>query len=74
MIRGVPQIDTIENDRGRERPATDDEQARGLECPECGCRHFYVLSTRQGATFILRRRECRNCGKRVTTRETTIKK
>ncbi|HPD29062.1 MAG TPA: hypothetical protein PLL20_03640 [Phycisphaerae bacterium] len=43
---------------------------RGLECPRCGCRHFHVLYTR--ATIggrILRRRECRYCGRRVTTYE-----
>jgi transcriptional regulator NrdR family protein len=43
---------------------------RGLECPSCGCRHFEVLYTR--ATFmgtIRRRRQCRHCGRRVTTSE-----
>lgn len=43
---------------------------RGLECPRCGCRHFHILYTR--ATVggrILRRRECRHCGRRLTTYE-----
>jgi len=43
---------------------------RGLECRKCGCKQFYVLYTR--ATVggrILRRRECRHCGRRVTTYE-----
>lgn len=42
----------------------------GLECPRCGCRHFYVLYTRavQGGR-IRRRRECRHCGRRLTTHE-----
>ncbi len=46
-------------------------QARpgGLECPECGCRHFRVVKTRRGDGVVLRRRECRHCGRRVTTIE-----
>jgi hypothetical protein len=43
---------------------------RGLECRYCGCKHFRVVYTRPtwGAR-IMRRRECRNCGKRLTTWE-----
>jgi hypothetical protein len=41
---------------------------RGLECPRCGCRHFHVLYTRAAiGGRILRRRECRHCGRRQTT-------
>lgn len=47
------------------------QDQRGLVCRQCGCRHFRVLYTRRAAGGrILRRRECRNCGRRVTTRET----
>ena len=43
---------------------------RGLECPRCGCRHFHVLYTRAAiGGRILRRRECRHCGRRLTTYE-----
>ena len=43
---------------------------RGLECPRCGCRHFHVLYTRAAiGGRILRRRECRYCGRRMTTYE-----
>jgi len=43
----------------------------GLSCPECGCRHLFVLYTRaRGGGRILRRRECRNCGRRISTYET----
>jgi transcriptional regulator NrdR family protein len=48
---------------------------RGLVCPRCGCRHFEVVYTR--ASFgakIIRRRECRHCGKRITTWEKEIGK
>jgi len=45
-------------------------EKRGLECPRCGCRHFRVLYTRRAiGGRILRRRECRHCGRRMTTHE-----
>lgn len=44
--------------------------AVGLECRKCGCRHFEVVYTRPIARGkILRRRECRHCGRRITTTE-----
>ena len=43
---------------------------RGIACPHCGCRHLPVLYTRRvPGKSIMRVRECRNCGKRVRTRE-----
>jgi len=46
------------------------QEKRGIECPSCGCQHFRVLSTRRSfGERILRRRECRHCGRRVTTYE-----
>jgi len=55
-------------------------EKRGIECPRCGCRHFRVLylsacghaqagTRRAWGGRILRRRECRHCGRRVTTQE-----
>ena len=47
-----------------------EESKRGLECRYCGCRHFYVVYTRRASGGkLIRRRECRNCGKRMTTVE-----
>ena len=47
-------------------------QRRGLECPRCGCAHFRVLYTRRAlGGRLLRRRECRHCGRRITTYEHT---
>jgi len=46
------------------------EDKRGLECRYCGCRHFRVIYTRPTwGKRIMRRRECRHCGKRMTTWE-----
>ena len=43
---------------------------RGLACRACGCRHFRVIYTRPAwGGRIVRRRECRHCGKRMTTWE-----
>jgi len=43
---------------------------RGLVCRDCGCAHFRVLYTRRTwGGRLLRRRECRYCGRRVTTYE-----
>lgn len=43
---------------------------RGLECRHCGCKHFRVLYTRRGSgSKLIRRRQCRHCGKRMTTWE-----
>jgi len=51
------------------RPA----EKRGLECPKCGCRHFFVIYTRPVAGGrLMRRRECRHCARRITTYETSL--
>lgn len=50
-------------------PSTD---VRGLECPECGCRHFYVIYTRRRQDRIVRRRQCRHCGRLVLSVERLI--
>ncbi|MHC4981857.1 MAG: NrdR family transcriptional regulator [Planctomycetota bacterium] len=42
-------------------------------CHYCGCRHFRVIYTRRGwGGKLIRRRECRHCGKRMTTWECPI--
>ncbi len=46
---------------------------RGLECPRCGCRHFFTTHTeplRDGR--IRRRRLCRYCGRRIVTYEAVL--
>lgn len=45
----------------------------GIECPKCGCRHFRVLYTRPiPKSKIMRKRECRDCGRRVVTYESPV--
>jgi len=45
---------------------------KGLVCRHCGCRHFRVIYTRRAwGGRIMRRRECRYCGRRMTTYEQT---
>lgn len=47
--------------------------ARGLECTSCGCKRFRVIYTRPASGGrLLRRRECRLCGKRLLTWEKAI--
>lgn len=45
---------------------------KGLECPKCGCMHFEVLQTIRQPKRIVRRRQCRHCGRRVTTNEKIV--
>ena len=45
---------------------------RGIQCRRCGCRHFFVVYTRPRVGKILRRKECRHCGTRMTTWEHAI--
>jgi len=45
--------------------------AIGLTCPRCGCADLRVLNTRSSHGRIVRYRQCRHCGKRVTTYEVT---
>jgi len=47
-----------------------DAEPKGLACPQCGCRHFFVVYTRRATNGrIIRRRECRHCGRRISTTE-----
>ena len=61
------------SEEGKSREdAKRDETRRGIECPKCGCRHSHVVYTRRGPARVLRRRECRNCGRRITTCERAV--
>ena len=41
----------------------------GIQCRDCGCRHFYVVFVRHFVGYVRRTRECRNCGRRLVTKE-----
>ncbi|MCC7204401.1 MAG: hypothetical protein IT441_04930 [Phycisphaeraceae bacterium] len=51
------------------RPLHLSADTRGLVCSKCGCRDLRVVYTRARLSYILRLRQCRHCGRRVTTRE-----
>ena len=53
-------------------PEPDDDH-RGLKCRACGCKQFRVIYTRpyRGGGLV-RRRECRHCGRRMTTLERVV--
>lgn len=56
-----------------ENSTKDPYKEKGVVCPKCGCLHFDVVYTRRGhGNVIVRRRECRNCGKRLSTREVAV--
>jgi hypothetical protein len=44
----------------------------GLCCPRCGHCRWRVIYTRAGGGRVMRRRECRACGHRVTTWERIV--
>jgi len=66
--RTVPRLQDL-----RAEALAEDARDRGLVCPRCGCRLFSVVYTRPmtGST-IQRRRQCRHCGKRITTAERAV--
>ncbi|QDU44594.1 transcriptional regulator NrdR [Symmachiella dynata] len=48
------------------------DQQRGLQCSACGHQRLRVIYTRAAkGSKLVRRRECRNCGARITTWERT---
>ena len=50
-----------------------EQKPRGIECRTCGCCHFFVVYTRPKPNGqIMRRKACRNCGRKVTTFEQTV--
>jgi len=47
------------------------DQPVGLTCPRCGCADLRVNNTRCMPGRIVRYRQCRHCGRKVTTYEVT---
>jgi len=64
---------TVERPSPERKSWPPDEDKRGLECRYCGCRDFRVIYTCRGSGGkLIRRRECRHCGKRMTMWERPI--
>ncbi len=58
--------------KSQQRPA-DTGDAAGLRCWKCRSRQFRVIYTRPCPNGgIMRRRACRQCGTKITTRERMI--
>lgn len=53
----------------RETNSPERRYRLGLRCPDCGCRYLPVRYQRQQLGQVMRVRHCRNCGRRVVTRE-----
>lgn len=54
----------------RVRQISDDDGNRGVRCRKCGCAHHFVVYLRHMPNGVtLRKRQCRHCGHRFTTRE-----
>lgn len=46
------------------------ENAKGLKCPRCECRHFWTVTTEPHRNGMIRRyKACRHCGTRIVTWE-----
>jgi len=43
-----------------------------LQCRTCGCRHLPVVYSRPFPQYTMRVRKCRNCGRRLLTREAPV--
>ncbi|TWU12084.1 transcriptional regulator NrdR [Symmachiella macrocystis] len=55
-----------------DKVATSDRQ-RGLQCSACGHRRLRVVYTRAAkGGKLVRRRECRECGERISTWEQVV--
>lgn len=56
--------------RAIDNTESEKDNIKGLDCRQCGCRHFRVIYTRPAwGGRIMCRRECRKCGERITTCE-----
>jgi len=55
-------------------PTSVKAEQRGIECPKCGCRHFYTTHTEPLVDGRVRRRKvCRHCGRKIVTFESSSK-
>jgi hypothetical protein len=55
--------------------STDRTESVGISCPRCGCcdlRTYRTMRVREG--MIRRYRECRHCGRTMTTHEVTTRR
>jgi len=53
------------------QPADPPADVDRVACPQCGCHHLPLVHTRPSHGRILRRHQCRHCGRRLTTYQPT---
>ncbi len=53
---------------------SDSEKKQGVECPNCGCRHFYVLLTLRRAQSVICVRRSRHCSRLLVSHERVIRR
>jgi len=59
--------------RARTTAPSQQGQKVGLVCRACGCQHFRVVYVKhRPGGVVVRRRECRNCGRGMFTRESQV--
>lgn len=75
-LAGVPvpsrvarQVELARREVGVGEPQINPERAAGIECPDCGCAHWFTIQTRQRPKFVYRQKRCRHCGRVVSTTE-----
>jgi ribosomal protein S27E len=54
------------------QPTTPRGVRLALQCRACGCRHLPVVYLRPFPNYTMRVRQCRNCGRRLLTREAPV--
>ncbi len=59
--------------RPKQWPHSQGGERVGLVCRACGCQDFRVVYVKhRPGGIVIRRRECRHCGRRVLTREVQV--
>lgn len=61
--------DDVESEREKLRNKNRNDERLGLRCPGCGCRDFRTPNVVEIPDAVRRYKQCRNCGKRIRTRE-----
>ncbi len=57
----------------RMRQPNEGDRKTGLVCRKCGCQHFITIWVgHRPDGMVIRKKECRYCGKPITTKEEAV--